>query len=226
MTNMAMETRRVAGRLSAAALLLASAPALLGAQAGSRSGTLGPDPFRLTVMTGGFTPRSSVIVDARGGGDTRLGAAPAFGLDLQYQALGQASVYASGTVAFGTLHHGTNLGVTVRGTTSDAILVVGTAGLVVDVPEDWFGSVIRPIVRLGGGLKRYGFSTTGAESFITGTGDFGLGFRAGTESVEVGAEMRYLPSTFDQSKLPTRGIVSQQQRQTDLLFGIGVTVRP
>lgn len=222
MTTTAINPRRAAGRLSAVALFLVAAP-VLAAQEGR---ALGPNPFRVTVLTGGLTPRSAVIVDARGGGDTRLGAGPAFALDLAYQAMSQASIYASGAVAFGTLHHGTNLGVAVRGTSSDAWLVVGTAGLVVDAPSDWLGGVLRPNLRLGGGLKRYSFSTPGATSFIAPTGDFGVGFRAGTGSVEVGAEMRYLPSTFDQSNLPTRGIVAQKQRQTDLLFGVGVTVRP
>lgn len=223
MTTLAINPRRTAGRLSAVALLVVTAPAFLAAQ---DSRTLAPNPFRMTVLTGGLTPRSAVIVDARGGGDTRLGAGPAFALDLAYQAMSQASIYATGGVAFGTLYHGSNLGVAVRGTSSDAVLIVGTAGLIVDAPSDWLGGVLRPNLRLGGGLKRYSFSTPGATSFITGTGDFGVGFRAGTGAVEVGAEMRYLPSTFDQSKLPTRGIVAQKQRQTDLLFGIGVTVRP
>ncbi|MGH7711456.1 MAG: hypothetical protein ACREOG_09230, partial [Gemmatimonadaceae bacterium] len=185
--------------------------------------TLEPSPFRVAVMTGGLTPRSAVIEDALGSGDTRLGAGPAFGLDLQYQAFGPASLYASGAVAFGTLHHGTNLGVAVRGTTSDAIVYAGTGGLVIDWMRD---AALRPLVRIGGGLKGYSFSADGAEGFITPTGDFGLGFRAGSGAVELGAEVRFLLSTFDQAKLPTRGIVAQDQQQMDVLFGISVTVRP
>jgi hypothetical protein len=42
----------------------------------------------------------------------------------------------------------------------------------------------------------------------------------------VTAEVRYLPSTFDQGKLPIRSIVPQAQQQNDLIFGIGVTIRP
>ncbi len=187
-----------------------------------QQGTIGDNQFRLSVMTGGLTSRSAIIVDAQGSGDTRLGAGPAFGVDLQYQLFSKGSLYGGGSVAFSTLHHGTNLGVIVRGATSDAIVYAGTAGLVLD----WMSGTFRPIVRLGGGLKGYSFSTDGAEGFITPAGDFGLGFRAGTGAVELGAELRYLPSVFDQSKLPTRGIVAQDQQQNDFLFGISVTVRP
>ncbi|MGQ0639849.1 MAG: hypothetical protein ACT4P6_03615 [Gemmatimonadaceae bacterium] len=207
--------RRLLAQTGAIVLLIAG-PAQLMAQ------DVGPNPLRVSVMTGGLAPRSAFIVDARGSGHTRLGAAPALGLDVQYEAFGSAALYASGAVAFATLHHGTSLGVSVRGATSDAVLYAVTGGLVL-YP---FSGALRPIVRLGGGLKGYSFNMEGAEGAITPTGDFGLGFRAGTGAVELGAEVRYLPSVFDQAKLPTRGIVAQDQRQTDLLFGITITVRP
>jgi hypothetical protein len=182
------------------------------------------NPLRVTVMTGGLSPLSSVIV-APNGGDTRLGAAPAFGLDLQYRVGGAAALYGSGAFAFGTLHHGSSLGAG-SGSSSDATIIAGTAGIVLDAPSDWFGSAFRPMVRLGGGIKAYSFGVAGASSLVSPTGDFGLGFRAGSGAIEVGAEVRFLPSAFDQAKLPTRGIQAQDQRQIDLLFGIGVTVRP
>jgi hypothetical protein len=215
MQHFAMKSRCLLAQASAVALLVA-APSFLSAQ------DVGPSPLRISVMTGGLTPRSAVIVDALGSGDTRLGSGPAIGLDVQYQAFGKGSIYVGGLASFGTLHHGTSLGVNIRGTTSDAVVFAGTAGLLLDVTS----GALRPTVRLGGGLKGYSFSTEGAEGFITPTGDFGLGFRAGSGSVELGAELRYLPSVFDQAKLPTRGIVAQDQRQTDLFFGISVTVRP
>jgi hypothetical protein len=215
MQHLTMVPRRLLTHVTAVALLLAGAVPL-------SAQDVGPNPLRLSVTTGGLTPRSAVIVDALGSGDTRLGSGPAIALDLQYQAMGKASIYGGGLAAFGTLHHGTSLGVNVRGSSSDAVIFAATAGAVIDLTSGAF----RPIVRLGGGLKGYSFSTEGAEGFITPTGDFGLGFRAGTGSVELGAELRYLPSVFDQAKLPTRGIVAQDQRQTDLFFGISVTVRP
>ena len=214
MRNFAIATQRVRRSIASVALLL---PVTVSAQA-----TVGPSPLRVSVTTGGLTPRSALIVDALGSGDTRLGSAPAFGAELQYQALGKVAVYGGGLIAFGTLHHGTSMGVNVRGSTSDAVIFAGTGGIMLD----WFSGAVRPLVRLGGGLKGYSFSTEGSEGFITPTGDFGLGFRAGTSSLELGAEVRYLPSVFDQGKLPTRGIVAQDQRQTDLFFGIFVTVRP
>ncbi len=45
-------------------------------------------------------------------------------------------------------------------------------------------------------------------------------------ALDVAAEVRYLPSTFDQGKLPTRGIAPQDQRQTDLVFSVGIGIRP
>jgi hypothetical protein len=39
------------------------------------------------------------------------------------------------------------------------------------------------------------------------------------------AEARYLPSTFDQAKLPTRGIAAQNQRQSDFFFSVGFGIR-
>lgn len=204
------------GRRALAAALIAPVTAA------AQNATVGPNPLRVSVMTGGITPRSALIVDALGSGDTRLGSAPAFGAELQYQALGKAAIYGGGLIGFGTLHHGTNLGVSVRGASSDAVIFAGTAGLIVD----WFSGALRPLVRIGGGLKGYSFSTEGADGVITPTGDFGFGFRAGTGAIELGAEFRYLPSVFDQGKLPTRGIVAQDQQQTDLFFGISITVRP
>jgi hypothetical protein len=42
----------------------------------------------------------------------------------------------------------------------------------------------------------------------------------------VSGEVRFLPSTFDQAKIPLRGLVPQDQNQSDLLFTIGVTIKP
>ena len=65
----------------------------------------------------------------------------------------------------------------------------------------------RPTLRLGGGFKWYMFDLAGAEDQFSPTVDIGLGFRAvGYGPLEVMAEIRYLPSSFDQAKLPTRGI--------------------
>lgn len=50
--------------------------------------------------------------------------------------------------------------------------------------------------------------------------------RASSGAIGIVAEIRYLPSAFDQAKLPRRGLAPQDQQQNDLLFTIGVTVRP
>ncbi|MGQ0647718.1 MAG: hypothetical protein ACT4P7_09095 [Gemmatimonadaceae bacterium] len=219
MTTMAIRVRRTLLRSSAASLMLA-VPAFVVAQAPATGGTLGR-PLRVTAMTGGFAPRDAVIVDPQGA-DTRLGAAPAIALDLQYEMANRFSLYATAAAAFGTLHHGSNLASSVRGATSDAMMLAGTGGVL----YEFSSGVLRPTLRGGGGVKYYNLGTTGASNFAAPTADIGLGFRAGTGPIEVSAELRYLPSTFDQAKLPMRGLVGQKQRQTDILFGVGITVRP
>jgi len=225
MTKMAIASRRFVGtRWLPAFMLVAALPAAASAQGASAS-TI-PSPLRITATAGGLAPRSALVVDPLAGGDTRIAAAPAFGLEVQYEVLGRASLFGGGAVSFSSLEHGTNLGVTARGASSAATVIIATGGLFLDAPTEWFGSGFRPTLRVGGGLKRYSFSTPGSSASIAGTGDFGLGFRSGTQALELSAEVRYLPGTFDQAKLPTRGLVPQKQQQNDILFGIGVTFRP
>lgn len=66
-----------------------------------------------------------------------------------------------------------------------------------------------------------------AESQLRPTADIGLGLPGvGIGASDVTAGFRSLPSTLDQEKLPTRGVALQDQRQNDLLFSIGVGIRP
>jgi hypothetical protein len=103
------------------------------------------------------------------------------------------------------------------------MLVGGTAGVVLSASKGHF----QPTLRLGGGFKWYTFDLTGAEDVFSPTVEIGLGFRAvGYGPLEVTGEIRYLPSSFDQAKLPIRGITPQDQRQNDLMFTIGVGIRP
>jgi hypothetical protein len=89
------------------------------------------------------------------------------------------------------------------------------------------GGNIEPTLRVGGGIKGYSFGLDATEGQWRPTGDFGVGLRGlGTGPIEVSVEGRYLPSSFDQAGLPTRGITPQVQRQTDLLLVVGVSVRP
>jgi hypothetical protein len=173
---------------------------------------------------GGLAHRSAVIVDPLGGGDTRLGPGPIFGIEGEYAAFSLGSFYAGLAGSFSTLEHGTNLGDIARGAASDATLVIATAGIVLEASS--LAGDLRPTLRLGGGFKRYSFSTPGASSFATGTGDLGVGFRGGAGPIEISAEARYLPSVFDQGRLPLRGLAAQNQRQSDLWFAVGVTVKP
>ena len=109
---------------------------------------------------------------------------------------------------------------------SDQVSILGgTVGAILS--PKWLGETIRPTLRAGVGYKGYMFDLTEAESQWRTTGDFGVGFRAASSGkLEVSAEMRYLPSSFDQGKLPLGSVTPQAQRQSDFLFGITVSVRP
>ena len=212
---------RVLG-LVAAAMVAAT---VAGAQ--SPTGASPQGTWRLGASTGGYAPRSAVILGADGS-NTRLGAGPAFSLDIQYLAGRSVSVYGNGTVAFSSITLGTSIRPSVVGPSNQVLVFGGTAGVLLTVPSSGgSGTRLQPMLRLGGGLKGYSFNLTGARTQWRPTGDIGLGFRGvGSGPIEVTAEVRYLPSSFDQSKLPIRGIVPQKQRQNDLAFGVGIAVRP
>jgi hypothetical protein len=169
-----------------------------------------------------FAPRDAMIVSG-GGRDTRLGSGTAFSLDLQYGLAGFAALYAGGTAAFSTLSRGTEIQPAASAGSDQVMMGAITGGAVLG----YFGlhPAIAPTLRLGGGLKMYSFDVAGAQSHTRPTGDIGVGLRGGAGMFDMGAEIRYLPSTFDQARLPTRGIVAQQQRQTDLLLSLSIGLR-
>lgn len=185
---------------------------------------IGSSQFRLTALSGGLAHSSALVVDPGGASDTRLSPGATFGLEVQHSTFSFGSLYGGVAASFSTLEHGANLSVVAGPGSSGATVILGTAGLVFEA-SDWFAN-LRPTLRIGGGLKAYSFTTNGASSSMGVTGDFGTGFRGGAGNIEVSGEVRYLPSAFDQGKLPLRGLAAQDQRQTDLLFTVGVTVRP
>jgi hypothetical protein len=201
------------------ASLLAVGASTLPAQA-----PIATNPVRLTAISGGLAHGSALVVDPAGTSDTRLSPGTTFGLEVQYGAFSFASLYAGAAASFSTLEHGTNLGIVAGPGSTSATMILGTAGVVLEA-SDWFANV-RPTLRLGGGIKSYNFTASGASSTTAFTGDFGAGFRAGAGVIEISGELRYLPSAFDQARLPLRGLAPQDQQQNDLLFTIGVTVRP
>ena len=180
--------------------------------------------WRLTAISGGLAHPSALVEDAVGASDTRLSPGATFGLDVQYSAFSLGAVYGTLAGSFSTLEHGANLGLSAGVGSSGATLILGTAGVLLEA-SDWFAN-IRPTLRIGAGLKYYNFTTQGASSYAAPTGDIGAGFRGGAGAIEVAGEMRVMPSAFDQGKLPLRGLTPQDQRQLDVLFTIGVTVRP
>lgn len=208
--------RRGVPRLMLTTVLLGGAATVAAAQDS-------PGSLRVTGLTGGLAHLSALVVDPAGTSDTRLSAGPTFGLEIQHPTFSFGSIYGGVAASFSNLEHGANLGVVAGPGSSGATIILGTAGLVLEA--DWFDN-LRPTLRLGGGLKMYNFSTTGASSTSSVTGDIGAGFRGGTGPIELLAELRFMPSSFDQAKLPLRGLTPQDQQQNDLLFTIGVTIKP
>ena len=202
-------------RLTLSVALLAAVATSLSAQG---------RPVRISALSGGLAHLSALVVDPAGSSDTRLSAGPTFGLEIQHPTLSFGSLYAGVAGSFSTLEHGANLAAAAGAGSSGATVVLATGGLVLEA-SDWFANV-RPTMRLGGGIKYYMFSANGASSNLTLTGDVGAGFRGGTGPVEILAEVRFLPSAFDQAKLPLRSFTPQDQAQNDLLFTIGVTIKP
>jgi hypothetical protein len=219
MTSMAIRLGRLT-RLTTSVAMLATLATVLPAQTDAASSR----PLRVTAISGGLTHGSALVVDPQGVSDTRLSPGATFGLEIQHASFSFASLFAGVAGSFSTLEHGANLGVVAGPGSSGATVILGTAGLVFEA-RDWFDN-LHPTLRLGGGLKAYSFTTNGASSSAAFTGDLGVGFRGGAGAIEISGEVRYLPSAFDQGKLPLRSLTPQDQRQTDLLFTVGVTIKP
>ncbi|HEX9894268.1 MAG TPA: hypothetical protein VGA78_10115 [Gemmatimonadales bacterium] len=215
--NVMATARRALGLVTGAMM----AATVVSAQTGPTSS----GSWRIGASTGGYVPLSSLIV-AADSHDTRLGAGPVFSLDLQYLASPSVSVYANGILTFGTITLGSSIRSSVVGPSNQVMLTGGTAGVLLTA-TGWLGGHFQPTLRLGGGFKWYLFDLTDAQDQVRPTVDIGLGFRGvGNGPIEVTAEARYLLSSFDQSKLPTQGIAPQDQRQGDLVFAIGIGIRP
>ena len=190
----------------------------------AQGGRLESGAMRITAISGGLAHSSALVVDPAGSSDTRLTPGPTFGLELQFPDFPLGAFFAGIAASFSSLEHGSNLGVAAGPGSSGAQMILGTAGIVLEA-TDWFDN-LRPTFRLGGGFKSYTFSANGASSNTSLTADLGVGFRAGTGPIEILGEIRFLPSAFDQAKLPLRGLSPQDQQQNDLMFTVGVTVRP
>jgi len=210
------------------ALLLAAGATLIATLAGAQAAQTPPtEPlqgsWRFSASAGAFVPRSALIL-AADGHNTELAAGPHFSLDVQYLATKHAAVYADASTNFSTIFLGSSIRPTVVGPSNQVMLVGGTTGVLVSLPTS---DHLQVTLRLGGGFKWYSFDLTDAQDQWRPTGDIGLGLRGvGAGPIEVTMEVRYLPSSFDQGKLPIRGIAPQAQRQNDLLVAIGVSIRP
>jgi len=207
------------------ALGLVAAVLMLTTNASAQTQQTEPGPWRIGAATGGFAPLSTLIRTADSD-DTELLAGPALSLEPQYSVLPGVSAYLSGVLAFPTIRLGSAVQPEVRGPSHQVMLLMGSAGVVVSAP-DWLGGHLQPTLRLGGGFKWYSFDLTGAEDDLRPTADLGVGLRGmGIGAIDVTAELRYLMSSFDQGILPTRGVAVQDQRQNDLVFSVGIGIRP
>lgn len=223
LTMMSSLAKVMGRRMGAVAACTAFVSSVVGAQAASTQ-IVGDETWRLGASVGVFAPRSPVVKAPEGGVDTRLNASSAFSLDIQYLWSPLFATYANGLASFTSMSRGSTMRPT-TGPSDQVSIMMGSVGAILS--PKWLGETIRPTLRAGVGYKGYMFDLTDAESQWRTSGDFGIGFRAAnSQKLEISAEMRYLPSSFDQGKLPLRSVTPQAQRQTDFVFGIGVSVRP
>lgn len=207
---------------------LAAAGVMVAAFRGAQAQVPGPAPgerdvgWRLGATAGALAPMSALI-RAADGRNTELAAGPLFGLDVQYMVGENGAIYADALAGFSTVTLGSSIRPAVVGPSNQVILLGGVAGALVSLSAS---DRLQFTFRLGGGIKGYLFDLAETANQWRATGDFGFGIRGLGGPLEVNAEVRYLPSSFDQAKLPIRSIVPQSQRQNDLLFTVGVTVRP
>ena len=177
--------------------------------------------WRLGASAGAFMPRSALI-KAADGRNTTLDAGPAFALDIQYLTSTSVAIYGNFFTAGSAITLGSAIQPDVVGPSNQVLLLGGTAGVLFSPGS----GNLRWTLRAGGGFKGYMFDLTGAEDQWRPTVDIGVGFRGGSGPIGVSAEVRYLGSSFDQSKLPIRGITPQNQQQNDLFFTVGIAIRP
>lgn len=177
--------------------------------------------WRLGASAGAYLPRSALIKVADGR-NTTLDAGSAFALDINYLTSNSVAIYGNLFTAGSAINLGTAIQSDAVGPSNQVLLVGGTAGVLFSPGS----GPLRLTLRAGGGFKGYMFDLTGAEDQWRPTADIGIGFRGGSGAIGVSAEVRYLGSTFDQSKLPIRGITPQDQQQNDLFLAVGISVRP
>jgi hypothetical protein len=221
-----MTTRSSILLWAAGAALAGGAPSQASGQATSTAAApqVLEDSWRFTAAVGAWTSRNAMII-APSGSNTTLTGGAAFTVDLSYDVTRRAAFYGGGLVAFSSVLPGAGLQVGTAG--SERVTVLGgTAGVLLAVPGGLLGR-FEPTVRVGGGMKGYRFDLGGSANQWRPMGDFGLGLRGAPGGpLDVHIEARYLASTVDQGKLPTRSIVPQVQRQGDLLLTVGLSLRP
>jgi hypothetical protein len=185
-------------------------------------------PLTIRPHVGVFT--SALPLVAIGDGyhpHVRLGGAPSAGVELEYQLRPLLSLYGGVSSVFTRLYHSEVMELRdVDGAySSRATLLSPTFGVLLTPQLGRFA--VQPTLRAGIGSKLYYFDLFDVDSPVADlTGDFGLGFAAGSGALHFLAEARWMPSRFEANYLPIRTYGNQGQLQNDWAFQMGFRVRP
>lgn len=176
---------------------------------------------------GTFAPLMPLVAFGDGySNDVELSSAPAFGLAVDVELIPALSLYGGVQGTFTRLNHSPAMELRdMDGLNSSRVgLLVPTGGFLFSPALG--GSVLRPTLRLGAGVKLYDFDLYDANKLVTNlVGDAGIGFTAGTGAISLTTEARWLPSRFDAKTLPIRVSGDAMQLQHDWVFSIGFGVK-
>lgn len=207
-------------KLMALALVALSASTLF-------AGTLSAQSLAVRSHLGTFAPLMPLVAFGDGySNDVELSSAPAFGLAVDVELIPALSLYGGVQGTFTRLNHSPAMELRdMDGLNSSRVgLLVPTGGFLFSPALG--GSVLRPTLRLGAGVKLYDFDLYDANKLVTNlVGDAGIGFTAGTGAISLTTEARWLPSRFDAKTLPIRVSGDAMQLQHDWVFSIGFGVK-
>jgi hypothetical protein len=177
---------------------------------------------------GAFAPGMSLVAVADGyHPNVQLGGGPLAGFDLRYRARRGLTVYGGVTSVFTRLYHSSVMELReVDSPHSSRVTLVTPTGGVLFTPRFRDGPA-QPVLRVGAGSKIYYFDLYDVNQPVADlTGDFGIGLTAGSGSLRLAADARWMPSRFDASYLPIRVVGNEKQQQSDWSFELGFRLTP
>lgn len=183
--------------------------------------------LRISTSAGSLTPMLPLVsVNDGQHADVELQSAPAVGVELGFAARSWLDIY--GSLLYASPRLALSGAMETReadGTSVRTNLLVPTAGVLLSPRLGT--AALRPTVRLGVGVKSYTFDLYDQDDRVGNfTGDLGLGVTSGAGPVEMSAEARWLPSTFNARSLPIRAMGGTDQAQNDWTFQLGFRFRP